>query len=143
LPNPNGASIDYELDGVTHSLQMEHYVTQNANGNDTDGINATLDGQEILETNARRLFVRTLNFRAIGDASTDDVEGIEPLGTVTITMLDGTSNTMELYPLNDRQYAVSIDGVIQSYCYKKNYNTLVEAIDLVLSGEELDFSFDS
>jgi hypothetical protein len=139
----NVASIDYELDGVTHSLQMEHYVTQNANGNDTDGINATLDGQEILETNARRLFVRTLNFRAIGDASTDDVEGIEPLGTVTITMLDGTSNTMELYPLNDRQYAVSIDGVIQSYCYKKNYNTLVEAIDLVLSGEELDFSFDS
>ncbi len=137
------ASITYDLEGEHHELIMEHYVTQNANGNDTDGINATLDGEEILETNARRLYVRTLNFRAIGDASADDVEGMEPMATVTITMLDGTSHTMELYALNDRQYAVSVDGVIQSYCYKRNYNTLVEAIDLVLSGEELEFSFDS
>lgn len=136
-------SIYYELDGVSHELLMEHYVGTNANGNDTDAINATLDGQEIEETNCRRLYVRTLNFRAIGDSSNEEVEGMDPLATVTINFLDGTSHTMELYVLNDRQYAVSIDGEIESYCYKKNYTTLVEAIDLVLAGEELEFSFDS
>ena len=47
---------------------------------------------------------------------------------ITLNKLDGTSRTMELIKLNERQYAVRLDGEVNYYVYKKNVTTLLEAL---------------
>ena len=136
--------IDIDMDGETHTIEVEHYTKKNANGNDADGVTGTLDGQEIIETNVRRLFIKCLYFRIIGNLTEEEkaeCENASVYGTITLHMTDG-DHTLELYRLTDRKYAMRADGELEYYCYKKNITSLMTSISYVLAGDELDFSFD-
>lgn len=135
-------NIVYKLDGVEYVVEMQHFTTEDEDGTTKKSLTATLNGNEISEQNARRLFVRTLNFRIIGDVPSDAVPG-EGQYSLTINRLDGSSRTLELSMLNDRQFACTLDGETKFYVYKKNVTTLLEAFETVLDGRDLPMSFDS
>ncbi len=136
-------SIEYDIDGTEYVIEMTHGTRVNDEGNEVASIDATLNGEPISETNCRRLFVRTLNFRIIGEVSEDEQLPGTPRYTVVYNMLDGTSETVEFFEMNDRQYAVAVNGEVDYYVYKKNITTLIEAFETVLSGGELEMSYDS
>ena len=138
-------SVDIDIDGVKHDIQVEHYVKQNANGNDTDGVKGTLDGKETSETNIRRLYIKCLYFRIIDNLTEDEKKEFKDAkahSSITIHLEDGESHTLELIQMTDRKYAMRLDGELEYYCYKKNLTSLSKAIDYVLDGDELPFDFD-
>lgn len=136
-------SIEYNLDGEEYLVEMTHGRKLNANDEEVASIDATLNGEFLSETNCRRLFVRTLNFRIIGELDKNEKLPAKPSYSFTMNMLDGSTQKVEFFSINDRQYAVSIDGVAEYFVYKKNITTLVEAFETVLSGGELEMSYDS
>jgi hypothetical protein len=138
-------SIEINMDGDEYELLVDHYVKQNANGNDTDGVTGTLNGQEISETNTRRLYVKCLYFRIMGNLTDEEKEeysNAEPYGSITINLDEDESHTLEIIRMTDRKYALRLDGETEYYCYKKNITSLMTSIGYVLAGDELDMSFD-
>lgn len=137
-------SIDIRIGDETHRIEAEHYIKQNANGNDTDGVTGTLDGQDIIETNVRRLFVKCLYFRIVDNLTEEEMklsQNTDPYATITLEMEDGT-HTLDLIPISERKYAMSVDGAAaEYYCNKKNLTDLSDSIGYVLDGDELDLSF--
>lgn len=135
--------VDIEIGDAAHTVDVTHYVKQNANGNDADGVQGTLDGEDISETNIRRLYIKCLYFRIIGnltEADKKEIEKVEPYATITIRLDDGDSHLLELIPMSDRKYAMRVDGETEYYCYKKNITDLEDSIGYVLDGDELDFA---
>ncbi|MGI5935952.1 MAG: DUF4340 domain-containing protein [Oscillospiraceae bacterium] len=135
-------SVVYNLDGKSYVVEITHGKTVGEDGKEKATLSATLNGEEISETNCRRLYTRTLNFRIIGNVQDTGNLG-DAQYKITLNKLDGTSRTMELIKLNERQYAVRLDGEVNYYVYKKNVTTLLEAFETVLSGKELPMSYDA
>lgn len=135
-------SMVYNLDGKEYVVEINHGRTVREDGKEKATLAAALNGEKISETNCRRLFSRTLNFRIIGNVQDAGNVG-EAQYKITLNKLDGTSRTMELIKLNERQYAVRLDGEVNYYVYKKNVTTLLEAFETILSGKELPMSYDS
>ena len=138
-------SIEIEFDGEKHEVLVDHYIKQNANGNDVDGVTGTVDGKETLETNIRRLFVRCLYFRIIDNLTEEEKQqyaDAPAYGSITIHLDEDESHTLELVKITDRKYGMRLDGEMEYYCYKKSITGLMNSITYVLNGDELDFSFD-
>lgn len=138
-------SIDIDINGETHDIDVEHYVKKNANGNDADGVTGTLDGVDIIETNVRRLYIKCLYFRIIDNLTEEEkqqYQDAEAYGTITIHLDEDESHTLELIQITDRKYAMRVDGVMEYYCYKKNITSLLDSIRYVSEGDEIPFSFD-
>ena len=138
-------SVEIDVDGEQYEMLVDHYVKQNANGNDTDGVTGTLNGEEIIETNVRRLYIKCLYFRIIDNLTEEELEEFEDAeayATITINLDEDESHTLELIRMTDRKYAMRLDGVMEYYCYKKNLTSLMDSIGYVQAGDELDFSFD-
>ena len=137
-------SIDIRIDDEDYDIQVEHYIKQNANGNDADGVTGTLNGQDISETNVRRLFIRCLYFRVIDNLTEDEKKEFKDADAyASITMnLEGESHTLDLIRMTDRKYAMRVDGEMEYYCYKKNITNLSDSLGYVLNGDELDFTLD-
>lgn len=137
-------SIDIQIDDEKYDLQVEHFTKKNANGNDTDGVKGTLNGQELeAETNIRRLFVRCLYFRVVDNLTEDEkkeFKNTDPYATITLNLESG-EHTLELIPISDRKYAMRVDGEMEYYCYKKSLEELEKSLTYVLEGDELDFNF--
>lgn len=136
-------SVDIVIGDDSYDLDVTHYIKQNANGNDADGVQGTLDGEEILETNIRRLYIKCLYFRIIGNLTEDekkDLEKAEAYATITINLEGDESHVLELIPMSDRKYAMRVDGEMEYYCYKKNLTDLQDSIGYVKDGDELDFA---
>ncbi len=139
-------SIYIEMDGDTYDLQVEHGTKLNANGNETDAVSGTLNDVEISETNVRRLFIKCLYFRIIGNLTDDEkvqYDTDDVYGYITINLSGDESHTLELIQMSDRRYAIRVDGEMEYYCYKKNVTSLVTSIGYVLDGDELPMDFDS
>lgn len=65
---------------------------------DADGVTGTLNGQEISETNVRRLFIRCLYFRVIDNLTEDEkkeFQDADAYATITLN-LEGESHTLDL-----------------------------------------------
>lgn len=138
-------SLEIDLEGETFDLQVSHYTKQNANGNDTDGVKGTLNGEEIIETNVRRLYIRCLYFRIVDnltEAEKKEYAKAKADGSITINLDEGESHTLELVRMTDRKYALRLDGELEYYCYKKNITNLLNSLHYVQDGDELDFNLD-
>lgn len=134
--------IEYNLKGDEYVVDYTHGTTTNEDGEEETTLDVTLNGDTISETNGRRLFVRTLNFRVIGDV--DNAASLKTVdSSITIHLTDGTVHTLEFLQINDRKYACRVDGETDFYVYKKNLNTLIDAFATVLNGRELTMSYDS
>lgn len=138
--------IDIEIDGQKYVIEVEHGTKKNANGNDTDMVMGTLNGEEIEEeTNVRRLFIKCLYFRIIGNLTEEEkkeYKDAEPYGTITLHLSEDGDHTLELIKMTDRKYAMRVDGEMEYYCYKKNITSLLNSLQYVQEGDVLDFSFD-
>ena len=139
-------SVDIDIDGEKYEMKVEHFVKKNANGNDTDGVTGTLNGQEITEeTNVRRLYIKCLYFRIIDNLTEDEKKqyaDADAYATITIHLDENEEHTLELIRMTDRKYAMRLDGEMEYYCYKKNLTSLIDSIGYVQDNDVLDFSFD-
>ncbi len=121
-----------------YSISMTHGERVNDAGNTVKTIDATLNGEPLSETNCRRLFVRMLNMRVIDFLPEGADLSAEPDAVFTVTLLDGSTATMELIPINDRDYAMVIDGEAEFFIYQKNVNSLINGLKENALGYEID-----
>ena len=138
-------SMNMNIDGTDYTVDVTHSTKKNANGNDADQVNGTLDGEEISETNIRRLYIKCLYFRVVDNLTEDEKKeyaDAKATSSITIELEGGETHVLELVPMTDRKYAMRLDGEMEYYCYKKNLTSLETAIEYVKSGDELDFNFD-
>lgn len=128
--------IEYTLGDTKRLLSIiENYTDEDGN----DVFYATLDGRAISVTNARRLFTYALNLLIVGDLdeaySTGDAA---PEYSIAIVMNDGTRNTLDLYAMNERQYAASVNGApAVFYVNVSDIRALLTAFDYQDRGEEI------
>lgn len=125
----------------SYSISMTHGQRTNDAGNNIKTIDATINEEPLSETNCRRLFVRMLNMRVIDFLPEDADLSIEPDVIFAITLLDGSSATMELIPINDRDYAMVIDGEAKYFIYQKNINSLITGLKENAMGYEIDNNY--
>ncbi len=110
--------VEFTLDGQQHTL----YIEDNGDGT----YQTRLDSLDILETDARMLYVRMLQIYI------DDIarEGDEP-GDIAYSFYlygkDGSVRSLELAAISDRRFIVILDGVEQEYCVR--YNTVKQIMD--------------
>jgi hypothetical protein len=97
------SSVTYNLEGVTRTLTLEHDPGD-------DSLEGWLDGGELSETNARRLYMATLRIGQNGgtDAQTPDNP---PEYSVTMQFSEGGEETLELYRLNDSEFLIVHNGL--------------------------------
>jgi hypothetical protein len=125
------SSVLFELDGDTRFLEFEH-------DHEEESLEALLDGEEISETNARRLYVGALMINHSG--STDaSIPGTAPVYRVTINFLEGDSEIIELYRLNDSEFLIAVNGestgfFITRMAFQQN---LLRRFDLLDAGEDI------
>jgi hypothetical protein len=130
-------SITFDMAGDKHILT----ITDNYKDDEGNTVfNASLDGRPVSESNTKRLFSRMLNMMILG--SLDEiiqVENLTPEYTFTVNMKDGTQSKLELYMLNERRYAASLNGEdALFYINASDIKTLGKAFETIAAGEELD-----
>ena len=136
-------SIDIDIGDVHHDIDVTHYIKQNANGSDVDGVQGTLNGVEIDELNIRRLFIKCLYFRIMGNLTEEDkktIEDVDPIASIRLNLDEDESHLLEIIPLTDRKYALRVDGEVEYYCYKQSLTSLETAIQYVEDGDLLEFT---
>lgn len=111
--------VEYDLKGERHTLLIN-------SDSDNDVFEASLDNGEIVDENARRLFMRAMWITVAGEVTSDMTIG-QPEYTIKMTMRDGTINVMELCPINGRQLAVRVNGAGQFYTNIKDIENLINA----------------
>lgn len=139
----NVSTVDYYIGDTEHDTLTVAFTEETDDEGETKTVisKATLNGTEISDTNARRLYTRTLNFRVVSDIP-EGTELGEPEIKLVITLLSGEKKTLELIPINDRQYAARVNGEAKFYVYLKNVTKLKENIASVLEGDELEMDLD-
>ena len=96
------AYVTFEIYGETRILEFEH-------DEDDNSLEALLDGEFISELNARRLYIGALSIM-FDDSTEASIPSGSPQYTVSITLLDGTTDTKELYMLTDTQFLIVRNG---------------------------------
>ena len=125
------SSVEFMLEGETRTLRYEH--------NDEDEtLRGWLDGFEISQDNARRLYTATLSIMQDG-ASEAEIPPGAPNYRLTINFRDGGSDTIELYRISETSYLIVHDGVntnlaINRMSIQQNLLSKFEALD---RGEDL------
>ena len=96
------SSVTYELDGETRVLELEHGPEGSLTGR--------LDGKDLSEVNARRLFMYTLGISQTGSTNFNTPIA-EPDYRITMQFMDGSNDIIELYNLSDAQFLIVHNGV--------------------------------
>lgn len=108
-------------DGSIHTLQI-------------NGSSATYDGAPTTNDNAVNLFMHTIQF-TIQDSITKDMTYGASEYKIVISKNDGSSSTLELAPINERYYAVCVNGnSARYYVNVSQVNELAVALDTIASG---------
>lgn len=150
LENPNWLQYKYRMvwlhnlfDISTVEISSEagyHILEVDAPQNDdteTPFI-ASFDGNDITENNARQLYALIIGMTFYD--STADVPEHDPAPAYTFTMTQkkGGVETVELYRMNSRQYAVYKDGEYTgSYTNVSVLNDIFNAVDKVIAGDKI------
>ncbi len=126
-------SVDFTIRGERHKLTMKHGVNEDGDSTVED---AVYDGKSIGSSNGRRLYGRILSLFAVGEIP-EGRTWSEAEFSYTLNFLDGTSSTLELCPLNDRQFAMVLDGQASFYIGIRDIEYMLEALEYVEAGEEI------
>ncbi|MDR0294228.1 MAG: DUF4340 domain-containing protein [Oscillospiraceae bacterium] len=124
------SSVTFELEGVTRVLTYEHFYEEDTGANT---LNGWLDGKEISEINARRLYMAVLRISQEGVTDTP-LPSSPPDYRVTIRFLDGGTDTLELYRMSDLQFLIVHNGVnegliISRMSLQQNFLSRFDIID--------------
>lgn len=131
LYNISGISqVEFYLGSTRRVLDIQHNEEANT-------FSGQLDGVELSEDNVKRIFRSALSVNLEGDCSGDPPpQNANPAYKVVLHHKNGTTSTMELVAINDRQYRFFINGEdIGLYTLKttiKQY--LIDPFDIVDGG---------
>jgi hypothetical protein len=128
------ASVEFELEGVKRVLEFEH-------DHENQSLEGWLDGAEISEVNARRLYIGILSITQT-DETDAQIPNAPPVYNVTIRFLDGSSETIDLYYLNDTQFLIVHNGVNTGFFITRMtlQRGLLNRFDILDRGEDLPAS---
>jgi hypothetical protein len=120
------SSLTFVLDGVTRVLELEHNAEE-------ESLRGRLDGVELTETNARRLYLAALRVNQSGltEAAVPDQA---PVYSITIGFPAGASELLELYRINDSEFLIAYNGVssgmfVTRMSLQQNLLSRFEALD--------------
>lgn len=106
--------------GERHTLQTEHAVPR-----------FVFDGREVPEEPARKLFLSAISLMVAGKVESEPE--CSPVIEMAIAYHDGSSYTLELFPMNERYYSVHINGLATGfYCNKKDVDALESALNVLV-----------
>jgi hypothetical protein len=96
------SAVTFELMGVTRELRIEHDIEE-------ETVEGWLDGEEIGQTNTRRLYMAALRVSQDGDTNADIPTGT-PDYRFTMHFMEGGTDVIELYRLSDVQFLIVHNG---------------------------------
>jgi len=130
-------SITYDFNGTVYDMVLYEYDDVTGSGVDVVRTCSHINGKDIGETNTKRIYGRTLNFRQVNALSPDTVYEESYSYSITIHMQDGTSRTMTFHKINERQFACVLDGVAEYYIYASNITNLTSALERAMDDREV------
>lgn len=134
-------SIVYDLDGEVFDMELYRYDDVTGSGVDVVRTCSYINGKDIHETNTKRIFSRTLNFREVDTIPEGTVYADEYSYSVTVNLLDGSVQTMTFHKVNERQFAAVVNGKAEYYVYKQNLDTLLLAMERAMDDREVSLVY--
>mgnify|MGYP002511270153 CR=1 FL=1 len=130
--------VEYDLpDGTHRTLELSY---AEPTGDEVAGtVSGSLDGTPISSTNASRLYAATLGVNIYEAYEKGSITlPRTPTVKVEVTRNDGGTTTLELYAINERRYAVALDGEETGfYVHRDLVNTMINAFGYVDRGETI------
>jgi hypothetical protein len=125
--------VTFDIEGEARLLRFEHDI-------DNESLTGFLDDTEISEINARRLYIGVL--RVIQDGSSDEPvphHTVSPNYTITIHLLDGTTDTLQLFAINPSQFLIVQNGESTGFFITRMtlQDVLLSRLDILDRGEDL------
>lgn len=130
--------VEYDLpDGTHRTLELSY---AEPTGDEVAGtVSGSLDGTPISSVNASRLYAATLGVN-IYEAYEKGSITLPHTPTVKVEVVrnDGGTTSLELYAINERRYAVALDGEETGfYVHRDLVNTMINAFGYVDRGETI------
>lgn len=130
--------VEYDLpDGTHRTLELSY---AEPTGDEVAGtVSGSLDGTPISSTNASRLYAATLGINIYEAYEKGSVTlPRTPAIKIEVTRNDGGTTTLELYAINERRYAVALDGEETGfYVHRDLVNVMINAFGYVDRGETI------
>ena len=104
-------------------------------------VTSYINGKDVNETNTKRIYGRTLNFRQVGALAEDTVYDADYAYSIKIVQKDGTEHLMTFHKINERQFACVVDGVAEYYVYASNITTLTTAMERAMDDREVSLVY--
>lgn len=125
------SSVTFELEGVPRVLKLEHDAEDN-------GLQGWLDGIDIGENNARRLYRAAISLTQNGIAAAG-IPDEPPVYRITLHFLDGGEETVGLYRISDSEFLIVHNGVSTGLFTTRMalQQSLLSRFEMLDRGEEL------
>jgi len=130
-------TITYDFDGEVFVMELYEYDDVTGSGIDVVRTCSHINGKDIHETNTKRIFSRTLNFREVNTLSEGTAYDADYTYSITVKLKSGEERVMTFHRINDRQYACVVDGNAEYYVYLRNMQTLMTAIERAMDDREV------
>lgn len=134
-------SIVYDFNGEIYDMELYEYDDVTGSGVDVVRTCSYINGKDIHETNTKRIFSRTLNFREVDTIPEGMVYEEDYSYSITVNMRDGSTNKMTFHKVNERQFAVVVNGKAEYYVYKQNVDTLLLALERAMDDREVSLVY--
>ena len=134
-------SITYDFDGEIFVMELYEYDDVTGSGVDVVRTCSHINGKDIHETNTKRIFSRTLNFREVNTLTEGMTYDADYSYSITVKLKSGEERVMTFHRINDRQYACVVDGVAEYYVYAGNMQTLMTAIERAMDDREVSLVY--
>ncbi len=135
-------SVLYDFGGDTYEMLLYEYDDVTGSGINVVRTCSHINGKDVGETNTKRIYSRTLNFRQVSSISPDTVYEEAFTSSITIRMKDGTERFMSFHKINERQYACMLDGNVEYYIYASNLDTLRTALERAMDDREVSLVYE-
>ncbi len=135
-------SVIYDIDGETYEMVLYEYDDVTGSGVEVVRTCSHINGKDVGETNTKRIYSRTLNFRQVNSISPDTAYEENYTSSITIRLKDGTERFMSFHKINERQYACMMDGNVEYYIYASNLSTLRTALERAMDDREVSLVYE-
>ncbi len=135
-------SVLYSIDGQTYEMELYEFDDVTGSGIDVVRTCSHINGKDVGETNTKRIYSRTLNFRQVNSISPDTTYEENYTSSITIRLKDGTERFMSFHKINARQYACMLDGKVEYYIYTSNLDTLRTALERAMDDREVSLVYE-
>ena len=132
----------YDLEGETYEMLLYEYDDVTGSGVEVVRTCSHINGKDIGETNTKRIYSRTLNFRQVQSVAPDVKYEEAFSSSITIRMKDGSERFMSFHKINERQYACMLDGNVEYYIYASNLATLRSALERAMDDREVPLVYE-